>query len=299
MAILRNSKIGALRRALISALLISVGFAVSPSPSAHDSHSQTETQASNSGAFAHYIANEGVLIKQGDISVIFDPLPQTGFGVYPEPSEEQVAALMEGSGVYKGLDLVFISHAHGDHFSPEATLKLLLAHPDLHLIAPSQALDYMRDDKAWSDVFLPRITALEMAVGEAPVNLTRKNVAISAVRIPHSGWPNRRVKVQNMVYRVTLDGGATIIHMGDADARREHFEAHADHWAAQKTNTAFPPYWFFLSRAGRAILKEDINADKAIGVHVPIDVPADLKASGADYFSKAGERCEIKFGSGK
>ncbi len=264
---------------------------------AHErAHNSGKAMNGGEAAMAHYIANEGVLIRQGEMSLVFDPLPQTGFGVYPEPSQEQIAALMNGTGLYNGLDLVFISHAHGDHFSPAATIKLLRAHPKLHLVAPSQAIDYMRDDEHWREEYLARITSLDMAVGDKPEIFSVAGAAISALRIPHSGWPNARLDVQNMVYRVTLKGGATVIHMGDADSRREHFQPHADHWTARRTDTAFPPYWFFLSEAGKAILKDDINAEKATGVHVPIKVPAELKESGADYFSNSGESRAVKAG---
>jgi len=89
-------------------------------------------------------------------------------------------------------------------------------------------------------------------------------------------------------------GAATVIHMGDADLRRQHFIAHKDHWAERRTDTAFPPYWFLTSPQGRNILSDDMNVAKSIGIHVPIEVPADLKESGQDYFSKSGETRPIK-----
>jgi len=36
-----------------------------------------------------------------------------------------------------------------------------------------------------------------------------------------------------------------------------------------------------------------MNIDKSIGVHVPLEVPQDLKDSGQDYFSVSGETREI------
>ena len=83
------------------------------------------------------------------------------------------------------------------------------------------------------------------------------------------------------------------MHMGDADPRRQHFIPHKDHWAEQRTDTAFPPYWFLTSMQGRNILSDDMNVAKSIGIHVPIKVPEDLKKSGQDYFSVSGETREI------
>ena len=81
--------------------------------------------------------------------------------------------------------------------------------------------------------------------------------------------------------------------MGDADPRRQHFIPHKEHWAAKRTDTAFPPYWFLTSLQGRNILSDDMNVAKSTGVHVPLKIPTDLKESGQDYFSKPGETREI------
>ena len=40
---------------------------------------------------------------------------------------------------------------------------------------------------------------------------------VEAVRIPHSGWPDHRADVENIVFRVTLDKETTVMHFGDAD----------------------------------------------------------------------------------
>ena len=79
------------------------------------------------------------------------------------------------------------------------------------------------------------------------------------------------------------------MHMGDADPRDMHYAPHADHWTTTRTTTAFPPYWFFTMGDGPMLLTGRLNTDSAIGVHVPLQVPADLKASGADYLSIPGE----------
>jgi len=90
-----------------------------------------------------------------------------------------------------------------------------------------------------------------------------------------------------------LGDGATVMHMGDADPRRQHFIPHKAHWAEKRTDSAFPPYWFLTSSQGRNILSDDMNVANSIGIHVPLKVPADLKESGQDYFSVGGETREI------
>ncbi|MEP3889826.1 MAG: phosphodiester glycosidase family protein [Hellea sp.] len=248
---------------------------------------------------AQYIANEAILISHGETKVMFDPLPLSGFGTYPEPSFADTAKMMSGQGEFAGMDAVFISHAHRDHFSAVKMISYMTANPEVRLVAPRQALDMMQADTNWDASLLSHMTILDMEAGDAPEAISIGDITATAVRIPHAGWPApARAAVQNMVYRVTLGDeaggdGATIMHMGDADPRRQHYIAHKDHWAERRTDTAFPPYWFLTSMQGRNILSDDMNVAKSIGIHVPIEVPADLKESGQDYFSKSGETREI------
>lgn len=243
---------------------------------------------------AQYIANEGVLISHGATKIMFDPLPLSGFGVYPEPSFAQIAQMMAGEGAYEGVDAVFISHAHRDHFSAVKMISYLKNNAEVTLIAPQQALEMMREEESWNETLTERMRILDMKAGDAPQEIIIGNIKATAVHIPHAGWPApKRASVQNMVYRVTMGDGATVMHMGDADPRRQHFIPHKAHWAAKRTDTAFPPYWFLTSSAGRYILSDDMNVASSVGVHVPLKIPTDLKASGQDYFSKNGETREI------
>jgi hypothetical protein len=55
------------------------------------------------------------------------------------------------------------------------------------------------------------------------------------------------------------------------------------------TDAALPPYWFYFSAEGRDILNDILNVKKSVGIHVPIQIPNQLKSIGQDYFSKPGE----------
>jgi len=255
------------------------GLALSEMAYAHGSHGE-----------ARYIANEGVLISQGHTKIMFDPLPLSGFGTYSEVPESTQRQIMEGEGPYKGVDAVFISHAHTDHFAANKMIAYMQAHRKVMLVAPGQALEKMQAHEDWNPKLLKRITSINLEAGDAPQHIKLRNIRATAVRIPHAGWPApKRAAIQNIVFRVTLDKKTTVMHMGDADPNPVHFDTHAEHWESKRTGTAFPPYWFFLSEDGQAILSNGINTDKAIGTHVPIKVPEALKESGADYFSVFGE----------
>ena len=250
----------------------------------------------NSSGTATYLGNEAVMIEHGDSKILFDPFFHNGFNIYQLVPDEIRDSLFAGTAPYDNIDAIFISHAHADHFSADDMVDFLLAHENTQLIAPQQAIDALLELEDFEDLsnIKPRLHAIKLAYKDAPVELTIGDLIIDAVRIPHAGWPApARAAVANIVFRVTLNNEITVIHMGDADPNDEHFAPLIKHWNKQATNTAFPPYWFFLSEAGELILSDRINAHESIGIHVPIKVPVELIQSDADYFSKPSEKRSI------
>lgn len=246
-----------------------------------------------------YMANEGLMVVQGETKIVFDPLFRNSYGQYqllPKPMEE---ALFAGAPPFDGIDAVFVSHYHGDHFSPADMLRLLKVQPGIHLYAPAQAVMGLRGvaGEKDSEVF-DRVTAVELAYKDAPVRLEMEGLKVEAVRIPHSGWPSGRLDVENISWRVTLNETTTVLHMGDADPNDIHFARDAAYWDKPHTHMAFPPYWFFMTPGGREILKNRIKAGHNVGVHVPVSVPADsarrpMELRGYDLFTNPGEKREI------
>lgn len=215
------------------------------------------------------------------------------FNTYALVPEEMKAAIMAGEPPYDNIDAIFVSHAHGDHFSDTDTLKYLQNHTEVKLYGPKQAIEQVRFLKPKKQV-LDRLVAFSLQVGDKPKTLSVDNVVIEAVRIPHAGWPGR-ANVENLVFRVSViensasEQGVTIMHMGDADPDESHFLDHQQHWQKRLTHLALPPYWFYLSDMGKEIVEELLNAQQSVGVHVPVHVPEQLKGSGYDYFSQSGE----------
>jgi len=242
-------------------------------------------------ASALYMANEGLMVVQGDTKVLFDPLFRNSYGWYQLLPRSMEEALYAGVSPFDGIDAVFISHAHGDHYSAKDILRLLKAQPGIHLYAPGQAVQALRGVAGASDQELfARVTAVNLAYKAAPVSLKMEGLKIEAVRIPHSGWPTTRLDVENISWRVTLNETATVLHMGDADPNDIHFARDASYWDKTHIHMAFPPYWFFNSKGGPDILKKRLKPDHSVGVHLPVDParrPAGLSAH--DLFTVPGE----------
>ena len=157
--------------------------------------------------------------------------------------------------------------------------------------ASGQVIDALKEAGAGDDL-APRLKAFDIEAGDAPQSLEVGAISIDVVRIPHAGGA-ARANIENLAFRVTLDDELTVLHMGDADPADRHFAPHQAHWDAKKLDAAFPPYWFFGSEEGRAILKERLKPAKSIGVHVPIAAAGNGDAwrdeYRADLFTDPGE----------
>jgi L-ascorbate metabolism protein UlaG (beta-lactamase superfamily) len=225
---------------------------------------------------AHYLANAGTMIEHGNSKIAFDPLFRNDFGTYDLVPADIEAAFMAGTPPWDGIDAVFISHNHEDHFDPALILKLLTTQSSIELYAPEQAADAIRAIVADpDDPVLKRVHGLAIEYGAPSIDIELGSIFIEAIGIPHSGWPNHHKHLENIVFRITLDDEATVMHFGDADPNDEHFARNPDHWKKRHTHFAMPPFWFYLSDEGRRILDDRINATHTIGVHVPRKMPYD------------------------
>jgi L-ascorbate metabolism protein UlaG (beta-lactamase superfamily) len=246
---------------------------------------------SNEAPRVTYLGNTALMVEHQQTQVLFDPFFHQHFGHYQLVPENIRKDLFSGAAEYAGIEVIFISHAHGDHFDAGDLLMYLTTFPETQLVAPSQAIHELETADGFTGI-KDQVHALELAYGDPPISVQLGQVSVDAVRIPHAGWPGR-AHVSNLVYRVSLNDAITVMHMGDADPDDTHFKPLIKHWEAKWTDQAYPPYWFMLSDDGQQILQQRIHAHSAIGVHVPDALPADLKNTGADYFHQPGQRQTI------
>lgn len=219
--------------------------------------------------------------------MLFDPFFHRNFGIYQFVPDELRRAIFAGHSPYDNIDLIFISHAHDDHFNAADTIHYLTSHTSTELIAPQQAVEALAKLTGFENISA-RVHSVNLELGDTPWNKNLKGIAIDGVRIPHAGWPGR-ANIQNILFRVSINKATTIMHLGDADPKVEHYLPYRNHWQKIKTDMAFPPYWFFHSAEGRDILDTYLHTEQQIGVHVPVKVPKLLINIGREYFAKPGE----------
>ena len=76
-------------------------------------------------ASATYLGNEAVMIESGSHKILFDPFFHNDYNTYQLVPEAIRKAIFNGEKPYDAIDIVFISHAHEDHFSAKDMLKFL------------------------------------------------------------------------------------------------------------------------------------------------------------------------------
>jgi len=239
-----------------------------------------------------YLGNEGVLIVSEKRKILIDPFFHNSYGAYTLVPENIRQSIFSGKAPYDNIDLLLISHAHGDHFDAGDAVSFLSTHKKAQIIAPQQAIDAILKIDGASN-FSNRMNAVNLKLSDNEKIVQFNNITVEAIRIPHAGWPGR-ANIENIVYRITFKNKTTVMHFGDADPNRLHFNKHTKLWQQNTTDVALPPYWFFGSNDGNFILEQMIHSKHSIGIHVPTNVPEALKNSGKDFFSKPGEIRKIK-----
>ena len=56
--------------------------------------------------------------------------------------------------------------------------------------------------------------SVNLGFNDSPVTFRNNDLLVEAVRIPHSGWPNRMLDVENIAWRVTLNDNALNLGSG-------------------------------------------------------------------------------------
>jgi len=249
---------------------------------------------------AHYLANAGVMIARGDTKVLFDPFFRNDYGQYELVPPAMEAAIFEGSPPWDGVDAIFISHQHDDHFDPAIVMQYLLRWPNVMLYAPQQAVDSLLNlNEAAGKSVLDRVHGVVQEPGSGPEEIKMGGLDIEAVHVAHAGWPGRHTEVDNIVFRATLDEAVTVMHFGDADAAKELYAANASFWGERRTRLALLPVWLLLTDKGRFALDTYVNAEHEIGMHVyrriadePAQRPPEFR--GLDIFTVSGETRDLQ-----
>ena len=244
-------------------LIASFAFGVMALTAAADDRGHGgETSAGHSGVTITFLANEGVLLSSGEQHVLIDALfrkYETGYAV---PADSTLRALERAAPPFSSVDLILVTHRHGDHFHPAPVVDHLLANPLALLLTSQQVIDSLHGRLAPSHRLAPRLLARTTEPGARRRQLVN-GINVELLGLPHGG--NRHRHVEHLGYIVDL-GGRRVLHVGDTDTSEETFRSFRLDTA--RIDVALLPQWMVMSDEGKKVIERWIRPRQVVAFHV-------------------------------
>lgn len=263
-----------------------------PTPPAAPTHAVADRPPENAGCGSvEYLGNEGLFVSYGDSRILFDPFFEEDFdGNYTLVPDAKVAELMAGRPPYDGIDAIFVSHIHPDHFSSGRIIEYLRAHPTTHLFSTREVYDAIRAAGVRStDPLMRRLHSIYVPRGAPPHRSEHAGLRLEAYPIAHGRRP-----IEHLAFRVTMDEGVTVMHLGDAGGDDEFYAPYQSEFDRTSLHALFAPEWLLLEPAQREGLSRRFRARRTIGIHAYSATPAGADRGGHRLFSMPGE--SLSFG---
>jgi uncharacterized protein (TIGR02145 family) len=218
-----------------------------------------------------YIANEGFLIQAAGKKVLVDALFDDGFGTYLAPSKELLAQMTGGGGPFADVDLLLVTHPHGDHFNPKLVVEFLRNHVRCRLVAHTQVVDLLRKEEGFAQIE-GQIHEVKLDPG-AYEHVSLNGITFDVLCLNHmrDGDPEKE-QMGNMAFFVEL-GGVRFLHLGDSFI--DQSEAHLNNYPFERS----PVDILFLNQYDRSemtpkFIAEKIKPSQIVAMHIP---PAELE----------------------
>jgi len=215
-----------------------------------------------------YVANMGVLVSSGETKVLIDALFERPNPDYRAPTPETLDKIMKGAAPFDGVDLVLVTHNHPDHFDAGLAVRYLEAFSEPLFVAPTDAVEAMRQAASDWQKIGSRVVSLDLKVGERD-RRELAGIPVTACRTLHSG---DRDSPMNLMFIFELDG-RRVWHEGDTNGKPEVFQAFGLNEVP--LDLAIVHYWFPLEPNCARFLQEDLKAGHIALGHLPIRLEGD------------------------
>lgn len=215
------------------------------------------------GVSVTFLANEGVMLSSGTRKVLIDGLflkYETGYAI---PADSTRSALERSSAPFNAVDLILVTHRHGDHFHPAPVAAHLRANPRAVLLTSKQVIDSLRRYPPARALVAPRVLARTTAPGARRREVVN-GIPVELLGLPHGGRRHRRV--EHLGYVVEL-GGRRVLHVGDAEFTEAAFAPFRLDTA--RIDVALLPSWAVTSREGRQVIERWIRPRQVVAFHLP------------------------------
>jgi L-ascorbate metabolism protein UlaG (beta-lactamase superfamily) len=222
----------------------------------------SQSPTSQEGVTVTFLANEGVMLSSGTKKVLIDALflkYETGYAV---PADSTRSALDRARAPFDAVDLILVTHRHGDHFHPAPVAAHLRANPRATLLTSQQVIDSLRGRITAGEPLSPRIMARTTKPGTRRREVVN-GIMVELLGLPHGGWRHRHV--EHLGYIVEI-GGRRVLHVGDTDITADAFEPFRLDTA--RIDVALLPSWMVTSREGKQVIERWIRPRQVVAFHV-------------------------------
>lgn len=228
-----------------------------------------------------YIANEGVLITSRDKRVLIDGLHRKYADDYAFLPDAERTKIEAAKPPFDKIDLVLVSHYHGDHFHPDSVGLYLKNNPNARFASSQQVVDEVAGKFGEYAAIKDRVAPVQYTLkSRQPMKIAGIDVEILGV----GHGTGRHAAIQNLGHVITI-GGKKVLHIGDADISDEIFDAFD--LEKQSIDIALLPYWFLTSKSGQALIEKHIKPKHIIAVHVGPGEADDIERQVKQSFPKA------------
>ena len=206
-----------------------------------------------------YIANDGVMIEFEDQKVVIDAINRTSnLTGWVSPSSAALRAVENGDPPYDNIDVIMITHGHGDHYATSAVRNYLSNNPQTKLIAPSS----IRNTFGASSSQLVHISLDKFE----RTNQTLNGINIDILQVEHfDQFGNNFSGLESYAYVVQIKD-KKFFHAGDidyVDSKLDLFNLLPDNITA----AFIPTFGNLVNAENRDALINHINPKHVVGLH--------------------------------
>lgn len=209
-----------------------------------------------------YIANDGVLISSRDKRVLIDGLHRRYLDEYAFLPESEREKIETASAPFDAIDLILVSHIHGDHFHPEAVGRYLQNSPKAIFASSQQVVDDLSAKYSAFDSIKTRVTPIAFQLKHRQ-RMKLAGIDVDVLGVGHGS--GRHASIQNLGHVIHI-GGKKVLHIGDAVVSPEVFDAFD--LEKEGIDIALLPSWLLTNSAGQALINEHIKPKHLIAIHV-------------------------------
>ncbi len=244
---------------------------------------ETATAPADSSLAITYVANAGLLITAREDKVLIDALHRPYLKEYISTPDSMIARMMAGQPPFDGVDVMIISHIHGDHFHSATVAAYLARQPNVRLVGPPEVKDSLREASADFEAIEAQIHTAPSYVRYDTGSVAVGDITIEIFNMPHSGSEENTI-IQNIATLTTI-GGRRILHTGDPGF--EEKPVRAFRFQERDIDIGLLPDWFLAYQEGAELVKKYIQPKAHIGVHVSPQWMEENRERAARFFPDA------------